>query len=181
MQSTQKELKSLKKNYNVGDKLSRLSYITILRKYPDYITVVNESGIQWSIEHEIVEAECYTAHSYNDTKAVTRSELIDIFNQTGDAIYTVNFNKQPKIEDAYEAICNKGKLETNKVMAEALSLAMKGEERTLVGYTIKREIAWGRSMVVDLNQIYPDEKIRQVDHRTLNWLICKNIMYVVKK
>jgi len=35
----------------------------------------------------------------------------------------------------------------------------------------------GRSLVIDL----PTQGYRQVDHRTLRWLIVDNIKYIVKK
>jgi len=114
-----------------------------------------------------------------ELKAVTRTELIDIFNNTETHIYTVNFNKQPKVEEAFEAVMNTGKLKPNAKIKKLLKERMKGEERTLTGFTIKREIAWGRSMVVDMDAPTTDN-IRQVDHRTLNWLILKGVRYEVK-
>lgn len=163
----------------VGDRLSRLSYLTVVDTGYGAVQVKNEEGAEWSIGNPIVENECYAANQFLSEKYVTRSELIDIFNGTGDAIYTVNFNKQPKLADAFDTVCNKGKLKANAVLKKELSKAMDGEERTLIGYTISREIPWGRSMVIDL-ETTEQNRIRQVDHRTLNWLICKNVKYSVK-
>jgi hypothetical protein len=83
------------------------------------------------------------------------------------------------LADAFDSVCNKGKIKANAVIKKELSKAMEGEERTLIGYTISREISWGRSMVIDL-ETEDNNKIRQVDHRTINWLICKNVKYSVK-
>lgn len=38
----------------------------------------------------------------------------------------------------------------------------------------------GRSTVIDLN-VETENKFRQVDHRTIDWLIIKNVKYVLKK
>ena len=38
----------------------------------------------------------------------------------------------------------------------------------------------GRSTVIDLSA-KTDNKFRQVDHRTIEWLIVKNVKYVLKK
>ena len=162
-----------------GDKLSRLSYIKVLNVFSSAVEVQNEEGVKWTIDKAILEKECYSANQFTETKIVNRSELIEIFNKTGDNIYTVSFNKQAKLADAFDAVCNKGKLKSNAVLKKELSEAMSGEERTLIGYTISREIAWGRSMVIDL-ETEDTNRIRQVDHRTLNWLICQNVKYIVK-
>ena len=167
-----------RQNIKTGDRLSRLSYLEVINIDSRMAHVKNEEGKTWTIDLDIVEAECYSASHYDETKPVNRTELIEIFNGTEDNVYTVSFNKQPKVEDAFEAISNKGKLQTNAIIKKLLKEKMQGEERILTGYTIKREIPWGRSMVVDLKE--PDgDNIRQVDHRTLNWLICKNVRYVV--
>ena len=63
--------------------------------------------------------------------------------------------------------------------------AYKGENRTLIGYLKHTETGFGRSSVIDLEQERGDNpdwdaRTRQVDHRTLNWLISKNVKYIVK-
>ena len=54
-----------------------------------------------------------------------------------------------------------------------------GTERILRGRLIKAEHLLGRSMVEDLEK---DEKnrVRLVDHRTLNWIVVEGTKYIVK-
>lgn len=54
-----------------------------------------------------------------------------------------------------------------------------GSERTLRGRLIRPEPLLGRSMVEDLDEPTAN-KMRQVDHRTINWLIVDGVKYVVK-
>ena len=54
-----------------------------------------------------------------------------------------------------------------------------GSDRTLRGRLIRPEPLLGRSMVEDLDELSVN-KIRQVDHRTINWLIVDGVKYVVK-
>ncbi len=175
----QTEIKLDIKKLKLGDKLSRLSYLTVLAIRSDALLVSNEAGMTWDIGNSIVERECYSASQFTAEKAVTRSELIDIFNTTGDGVYTVCFNKQPKLSDAFDSIANKGKIKSNATLKKELAAAMEGEERILVGYTVSREVSWGRSLVVDL-EVTEQNRLRQVDHRTINWLIFKNTKYSVK-
>jgi hypothetical protein len=54
-----------------------------------------------------------------------------------------------------------------------------GAERTLRGRLVCPEPLLGRSMVEDLDET-SDHKLRQVDHRTINWLIVEGTKYIVK-
>lgn len=54
-----------------------------------------------------------------------------------------------------------------------------GQERVLRGRLIKPEPLLGRSMVEDLDA-QSGNRVRQVDHRTIKWLIVDNIKYIVK-
>lgn len=54
-----------------------------------------------------------------------------------------------------------------------------GEKRTLTGHLIGTENHMGRSNVVDL-EVTSGNNMRQVDHRTLEYVILKGVKYVKK-
>ncbi len=54
-----------------------------------------------------------------------------------------------------------------------------GSERILRGRLVQSESLLGRSMVEDLDAP-KDNRVRQVDHRTIKWLIVDNVKYIVK-
>lgn len=172
-----------------GDKLSETQYYEVIDKGYNDIRVRNERGFEFSISAKIVEEGMYAANQFDPEVTVTRTELIELFNAVGDTVFTVCFNKQPSSESINEAIesANKGKIIPIKDLKKLVKEAYKGEERILTGYLIKNETGFGRSMVIDLEadttKSTPewDARIRQVDHRTLNWLIHKNVKYSVKK
>lgn len=56
-----------------------------------------------------------------------------------------------------------------------------GSERTIRGRLVKPEPLLGRSMVEDLElPVTEKNRLRQVDHRTINWLIVDGVKYIVK-
>ena len=62
-----------------------------------------------------------------------------------------------------------------KALAKEL---LTGQEKTLHAFLLgKSEKHLGRSLVRDL----PTQGFRQVDHRTLKWLIIDNVKYLVNK
>lgn len=48
------------------------------------------------------------------------------------------------------------------------------------GHLVKCENSLGRSTVIDLSS-KADNKFRQVDHRTIEYIILRNVKYVLKK
>lgn len=178
---------------HIGDKLSETQYYTVIDVIRNStIRVKNERGMEFNISNAIVEEGMYSANQYiTDSEheiQVNRTELIEIFRKVGDTVFTVCFNKQPDadtINDAIESL-NKGKILPISEMKKKVKEAFKGEVRVLTGYLIATETGFGRSMAIDLSLergTNPnwDARIRQVDHRSLNWLIWKNFKYTVKK
>ena len=65
-------------------------------------------------------------------------------------------------------------------MKEGRALAkeiLAGKETTIIGRLSKADGKLGRSLVIDL----PTQGYRQVDHRTLKWLLIRNVKYSIKK
>lgn len=56
-----------------------------------------------------------------------------------------------------------------------------GEEVTLTGRLVKTEAKLGRSLMVDFNFWDPKNSFRQVDHRTIKWIILRNKKFTYKK
>ena len=55
-----------------------------------------------------------------------------------------------------------------------------GKNRTLRGKLVEPEPLLGRSYVEDLDIPLGTHRLRQVDHRSINYLICQGVKYVVK-
>ena len=53
---------------------------------------------------------------------------------------------------------------------------LSGKETVIVGRLSKASGKLGRSLIIDL----PTQGYRQVDHRSIKWLILKNVKYTVK-
>lgn len=172
-----------------GQFLSETQYYKVLDRVGTMIEVENERGFTFSINENIVEEGIFSADQFGEEIKVSRTELINIFTSVGDTVFTVNYHTQPKAEDVNDAIAsaNKGKIIPITELQKIVKEAYKGRERTLTGYMINVETGFGRSTVIDLEADKSkttdnwDSRLRQVDHRTLNWLIYQNKKYIVKK
>ena len=59
-------------------------------------------------------------------------------------------------------------------------LITEGEETIITGHLVGQESDLGRSLIIDLNAD-PKNNYRQVDHRTINWIVFKNVKYTLGK
>jgi len=93
-----------------------------------------------------------SADQFVATEKVTKTEAAEILITLFNRPFTVSFNKADK------------------------------SERVLRGRFIKHEALLGRSMVEDLDEPAdsPKGRVRQVDHREINWLIVEGVKYIVK-
>lgn len=93
-----------------------------------------------------------SADQYTSTEKVTKTEAAEILISLHNRPFTVSFNKA---DDS---------------------------ERVLRGRLIKHEALLGRSMVEDLDEPMdvPKGRVRQVDHRSINFLIVEGVKYIVK-
>ena len=181
----QKETKCAFDKIKAGDKLSMTYYLNVIRKYPERnsIEVEDQNGMVFQVQgKELIEETINSASQWTESKTVSRTEAIEILESAGDTVFSVNFNKLPDEKSVQEILGGYAILDfaNEKAMKRLSKEILKGQERTLVGYLVNTEAKMGRSTVVDLEIPKGQHNLRQVDHRTLNWIILKNVKYTVK-
>lgn len=125
----------------------------------------------------IMETEMNSGLVYDSEQKVTRTEILDKMMTAGESVMTVNFNK--KIDEDFIKQTLQG-VNSKKVDYKKLSKEIsKGQETSMTCFLLKQENGLGRSTVIDLNAAYK-WGFRQIDHRTVNSMILKNVKYVVK-
>lgn len=91
-----------------------------------------------------------SADKYSSKETVTKIRLAEILSTSFGKPFTVCFQKQD------------------------------GSERVLRGRLIEPEPLLGRSRVEDLDKSGKENRFRQVDHRTLQWIIVDDTLWVLK-
>lgn len=174
----------------VGDIVSRHCYYTVVavNAPSELISIKNLDNDEPSIQiqgRRIPENEMVSASQFSRTEAVTRTEMVRHMEGAKDTVFTVCFHKQATPKDAravVERIIAAGdampEREKMRLVREEVLL---GELRTMVGHLVDVEPSMGRSRVVDL-QIPLGAGIRErlVDHRTVEWLVLRDVKYVIK-
>ena len=129
---------------NVGDKLSRISYITVVEKKNGQTKVANETGYSWWIGNDILRRECFGVQ-FNEEEKVSRTELVRTLQQAGDTLFSATFKKK------------------NGEKRVLVGRRKPGSDDTCFGRTVALECRNGEP---------PQE--RQIDHRTLVEVILRN-------
>lgn len=168
----------------VGDRLSEIQHYIVTEKNENEAVLRNERGFEYRAQASIIEEGMDSANQFEQTQRISRTALVGILESTAGCVFTVNFNKQATAEGNLtrltEAMENDFELLKNpKSRAELAASLMIGEDRTIRGVLDRTEQKMGRTRVFD-QDVADGNNQRLVDHRTINWMIYKNIKYVVQ-
>ena len=120
----------------------------------------------------------YSSSHYERVVYMNKTGLAELLMSVQDVIFTVNFFKQVSENSIQDELMSADISSfSDKSFAKSL---IQGEERTMTCHMVQVENDLGRSVVIDLKTDH-EYKIRQIDHRTINWIIFKNVKYELKK
>jgi hypothetical protein len=110
-----------------------------------------DRGMEFKVEGQQLIESSLSADQFHTTKKTTKTKVAEMLVQAYNRPFTVCFTKTD------------------------------GKERTLRGRLIQPEPLLGRSMVEDLDLERTTHRMRQVDHRTIKFLILDGVKYEVRK
>jgi hypothetical protein len=161
-----------------------VTYYTKVKK-KDGETLILEDldrGTELSINGKDLIETMQSSSQYDTEEKVSLTRIVDILKHTKGSLFTVCYNKKVSENDVNEALSsiNKGKILSNDEIKRTVKEAYKGEERILTGFLTFIESDFGRSHAIDLSISPEKNRVRQIDHRTINWLIVNNVKYYTK-
>jgi hypothetical protein len=178
-------------NLRTGDFLSRISFMKVENfsfKFLDTgwgnVEVKNEDGLMWTIQDSIVADECYSTY-FDTEEKISKTAAAKMLSHARDAIVQVCFHKQATADTIKDQLVELSTMASAAAKKKLTSL-LKGEERIMTGYVIASEPLLGRTVMIDLEKPKDiddkgwDRRQRQVDHRTIRWIVYKNVKYIVK-
>ena len=125
----------------------------------------------------------YSAQHYDREIAVSMTGLAELLHSVQDIIFTVSFKKRPTEANAVQLLQNAGKnwFKDDKQMAAMAKSVVEGENCVMTCHMVEVENNLGRSLVIDLKADSEANRFRQIDHRSIQSIIFKNVKYVLKK
>lgn len=182
-------------NLTVGEKLSETTYYSVAKIGTTKVQLKSDNGEDVILDKAYVESFLTSSSQYSSEKEITRTEAAALFIASPGIVMTVNYNTQVKKEEALKAMediyPNKGgkmlsEADYKKKAKEILASVIIGKERTMVGRHYGSVNEFGRMSFIDMeiakDTTKPeyDSRTRQVDPRTINWMIIKGVKYTVK-
>jgi len=143
--------------------------------------VENSFGETMHVSKDIIEKMDSGNHNAKE-QPVNMTELAEILESVGDTVFTVSFKKLVKESDVQDKLSSMTpvQLKDAKTLTDLTKSIVEGEDCTMTCHLVEAESSLGRSTVIDLTSTH-DDKFRQVDHRSINYIIFKNVKYVLKK
>jgi len=143
--------------------------------------VENSFGETMHVSKDIIEKMDSGNHNAKE-QPVNMTELAEILESVGDTVFTVSFKKLVKESDVQDKLSSMTpvQLKDAKTLTDLTKSIVEGEDCTMTCHLVEAESSLGRSTVIDLTSTH-DNKFRQVDHRSINYIIFKNVKYVLKK
>ena len=105
------------------------------------------------------------------------TDLAKILTTCQDTVFTVSFKKKVTTDGLLNSLAN---IDVNQIqkIKDIQKLVTIGEDCVITGHLAKEVTSLGRSLVIDLNSA---SNYKQVDHRSINWIIYKNVKYTLGK
>lgn len=183
------------RDLKVGEKLSETQYYSVVKVVGDKVQLKNDSGEDIVLNKGYVENLLTSSTQFEREETITRTEAAAMFLSSPGVAMTVNFNTQVKEKDAIDQLKaiypNKGGKMTSesdytKKVTEIISSVIVGKERTMIGRHYGSQNEFGRVSFIDMeitrDTTKPDydSRTRQVDPRTINWMIIRGVKYKTK-
>jgi hypothetical protein len=161
----------------VGNTFSGTSYYKATSVNGEHVTA-RSAGTDITISRDIMECQMHNASVFAKEEKLPLTKVAQILEDARTSCFTVCFTTKPDdkfIKERLSGLKPADIKDETKLRKISKELAI-GKETTLVARLSKAQGKLGRSLVIDL----PTQGYRQVDHRTIRWLILKNVKYTVK-
>ncbi len=110
------------------------------------------------------------------------TELAEVLQEASDTVFTVRFHKKVTEEHVISQMeaAAIGDFSNQQSLNKLVKSMLDGEICQMQCYLVNCDNELGRSTVIDLTA-KGDNKFRQVDHRTIEYIIIRNKKYILKK
>lgn len=163
-----------------GEYVSCHQYMQVVKIKGNTIDLRTAGGKVIDIYKCILVSDAYSADHFEHTVTCNMTELSEILESAKDTIFKVEFKKKIDEKMIQERLLKLSAADLKKKdkVKQLAKDVMSGEVVSIVGHLANQERMMGRSLIIDLNAP-ASNNFRQVDHRTIQSIILRNVKYVL--
>lgn len=165
-------------NLTEGELISETRFLTVVKVGSEKVQVRTKDGVDVILQKDYVE-KLNSADQYSKEEKITRTEMQEILLRSINVALTVNYNKKVDEKIAKKLLSEVNGKSLSPVALKKLAKDVTvGPERVMVGYHLGYTHDTGRLKFYDQEANF---MMKQVDPRTLNWIIVGDVKYTLKK
>ena len=174
------------KKVEIGQVLSEVQYLKVEAINGDKIDFKTKTGAIWTMGGqtflEKLAENSFSADHYDREVTVCMTELANIMSSNRGTVFKAVFSKKLQETNVQNQLAeiDFDSLSDSKKLDEISKNIFAGETREIVGYAVGGDNVLGRTHVIDLDAPLENNS-RQVDHRTIQSIIIKNVKYTLGK
>lgn len=168
---------------------SEHQFYKVVKIEPNSLTLKPDSGDEITVDRGYAETFLTSGEQFSTEQTINKTEAAALFVANPYVALTVCFNKLVKAADIEKEIFDAYETSTPKEFTDAVKAAVKrslsGEVRVMNGFHYGKMDELGRIQFIDmklerdLRKDY-DTRQRLVDPRTINYIILRDVKYIVK-
>lgn len=160
-----------------GNWFSGTNYYEAVEERGAYVLCKRADGVEVEISKDILANEMHSANAYDSEVLLWTTQLAEMLAQANNKCFTVCFAKMLDEGVISEKLASAGAKPDEAGLVSLAKDLLAGQESIITGRLARKQPRFGRSLVMDLTR----NDFRQVDHRTIKWLIINNTKYIVKR
>lgn len=163
-----------RKQLAVGNWFSGTNYFKAKEQDGDQV-MTKCNGVDVAVSMDILQYEMDSAAAFDKEEKLALTKVVKILKEAHTTVFTICFTckvDEKVVQEKLAALTQKEFNDPKSLAKEILT----GKETTIVGRLSKTEGNLGRSLVVTLDG---GKFFASVDHRTIKYLIIKNVKYIV--
>jgi len=172
----------------IGEVFSESQHMVVTDIKPDLLTLKPDRGEEFTVNRMYAENFLTSGEQSETEQVINKTQAAELFTSSPYVVMTVNYQKQTKAADVEKEILEAYETSTPKEFSAAVKKAVKtglqGTERTIVGYHFGKLDGFGRMNFIDMKlprlKADYDDRQRLVDPRTINYIILRDVKYIVK-
>lgn len=161
---------------DVGSIFSRHSFGKVTAIEGDTFHLCNSDGFKWQVGRNIIAQEFSFAEQHDSEEKLSRTDLISLLTRKVQTAMTVCFRKKVDAELVARELADGQQDMADAAWKKHVNAILRGEERTMIGHHYGTLTEHGR-----LNFHEASKGYRQIDPRTIEWVIVERVKYLVRK